>query len=158
MPTHKQTTIKPAENQTLAGSKSDQAAMKSLFASSPIHSGDLTEEKLLQMAQALLLDGVVNDAGHTFGEFNRDYSGAPNLADVETGEGGLPATPYVPNPSSPSEPGMNPTTIPAAPDGYMADVEPKTWGTGAGSKLSPHDSSAQISGQKIGDLKLNRSS
>ena len=61
-----------------------------------------------------MLDGIVNDGGHTFGEFNRDYSDAPVIADVDVAGKNL-ASPYVPNPSSPGPGSMNPADIPAPP-------------------------------------------
>jgi hypothetical protein len=106
--------------------------------------------------QELCLDGVVNDAGHTFGEFNRDYSEAPDYGDVETGGGGLPASAWVPNPVSPGE-GQNPADQGEAPDGF--GLEPSdTWGSGVGSQLSPKNSSDAISGHTLGDYGLGKSS
>ena len=156
MPTHVQITVEPAENTTASGSKSNQQALKSMFASAPYH-GDYTKEALKAIGQALLLDGVVNDGGHTFGTLNRDYTDAPDYADVETGAAGLPASAWVPNPSSPTDGVNNPGSIPAAPDGY-GTTPADNWGNGVGSQLSPAASSAQISGQKIGQLSSNRSS
>jgi hypothetical protein len=156
MPTHTQITLEPAENTTSSGSKSNQQALKSMFASAPYHV-DYTAAALKDLAQELLLDGSVNDGGHTFGTINRDYVDAPDYGDVETGAAGLPASAWVPNPSSPTEGVNNPGSIPAAPDGYGA-TPADNWGNGVGSQLSPAASSAQISSQKIGGLPSNRSS
>jgi hypothetical protein len=156
MPTHVQITVEPAENTTASGSKSNQQALKSMFAGAPYHA-DYTKEALKAIGQALLLDGVVNDGGHTFGSLNRDYTDAPDYADVEVGGAGLPASAWSPNPSSPTDGVNNPGSIPAAPDGY-GETPADNWGSGVGSQLSPAASSTQISGQKIGQLASNRSS
>jgi hypothetical protein len=136
----------------------DSETLKTAFPGSPIHAGDVDDDTTTALGQELLMDGVVNDAGHTYGEFHRDYdqNGAPDLADVETGGGGLPATPYVPNPSSPED-GFDAATIPDAPDGFM-DKTPNTWGSGVGSTLQPSVSSAAISKSTIGEFLSGQSS
>ena len=157
MANHVQITVEPDENQTASGSKANRAALKSLFSTAP-YFNDYTKEKVKAMAQELLLDGEVNDMGHTFGTFNRDYVGAPNYADVETGGEGKPASAWVPNPASPVGGPNNVTSIPEAPDGY-GTTPADNWGTGSSVvDRSPHASSAAISSQRIGDLPANRSS
>ena len=156
MPTHKQITVEPDENQTASGSKANRAALKSMFATAP-YFNDYTKEAAQALAQQLLLDGAVNDQGHTFGVFDRDYVDAPDYADVEIGEGGLPASPWVPNPSSPTDGVNNPGSMPEAPEDY-GQTPNDNWGSGIGSQLSPKASSASISTQKIGDLPATRSS
>lgn len=159
MANHVQITVEPDENQTASGSKANRAALKQLFSTAPYHN-DYTKDRVKKLAQALLLDGEVNDMGHTFGTFNRDYAanGAPNYADVETGGAGLPASAWVPNPASPVGGPNNVTSIPEAPEGY-GTTPADNWGTGSSVvDRSPHASSAAISSQKIGDLPANRSS
>ena len=156
MPSHKQITVEPDENQTASGSKANRAALKSMYASAP-YFNDYTMEALQSLGQSLLLDGEVNDMGHTFGSVSRDYSDAPDYGDVETGGAGLPASAWVPNPASPTDGANNPGSIPAPPDGYGTSPA-DNWGTGVGSQLSPASSSAAISAQQIGDLPKHRSS
>ena len=159
MANHVQITVEPDENQTASGSKANRAALKQLFSTAPYHN-DYTKDRVKKLAQALLLDGEVNDMGHTFGTFNIDYAanGAPNYADVETGGAGLPASAWVPNPASPVGGPNNVTSIPEAPEGY-GTTPADNWGTGSSVvDRSPHASSAAISSQKIGDLPANRSS
>ena len=159
MANHVQITVEPDENQTASGSKANRSALKQLFSTAPYHN-DYTKERVKKMGQALLLDGEVNDMGHTFGTFNRDYAanGAPNYADVETGGAGLPASAWVPNPASPIGGPNNVTSIPEAPEGY-GTTPADNWGTGSSVvDRSPHASAAAISAQKIGDLPANRSS
>ena len=156
MPTHSQITVEPDENQTASGSKANRAALKSMFQSAP-YFNDYDKDAVKALAQELLLDGEVNDMGHTFGTVSRDYNDAPDYADVETGGAGLPASAWVPNPASPVDGVNNPGSIPEAPDGY-GTTPADNWGTGVGSQLTPKASSAAISSQKIGDLPSNRSS
>ncbi len=156
MPTHSQITVEPDENQTASGSKANRAALKSMFQSAP-YFNDYDKDAVKALAQELLLDGEVNDMGHTFGAVSRDYNDAPDYADVETGGAGLPASAWVPNPASPVDGVNNPGSIPEAPDGY-GTTPADNWGTGVGSQLTPKASSAAISSQKIGDLPSNRSS
>jgi hypothetical protein len=156
MANHRQITVEPDENQTASGSKANRAALKSMFAGAPYHS-DYTKEAVKDLCQALLLDGEVNDMGHTFGSVSRDYTDAPDYGDVEIGGAGLPASAWVPNPASPTDGVNNPGSIPAPPDGY-GQTPADNWGNGVGSQLSPKSSAAAISAQKIGDLPSNRSS
>jgi len=158
MPSHVQITVEPDENQTASGSKANRAALKSLFSTAP-YFNEYTKEEVKALGQALLLDGEVNDMGHTFGTFNKDYgvNGAPDYGNVETGGGGLPASAWVPNPASPVGGPNNVTSIPEAPEGY-GTTPADNWGNGIGSQLSPAASSNAISTQKIGDLPSNRSS
>ena len=161
MANHVQITVEPDENQTFSGSKANRAALKSLFSTAP-YFNDYTKEKVKALAQELLLDGEVNDMGHTFGTFNRDYDKGehqpPNYADVKTGGGGLPASAWVPNPASPVGGPNNVTSIPEAPEGY-GTTPADNWGGGSSVvDRSPHASAAAISAQKIGDLPFAKSS
>jgi hypothetical protein len=132
---------------------SDSANLQKAFPASPISSGELTDEKVIQDGQRLLIEGVVNDGGHTFGTFDRDYPESPDLAQVEIGGAGKPGSPYAPNIASPGE-GMNPASIPES--GVAATENAK--GTGSpfpGDGLeSPKPAAARISKQTIGVGKL----
>ena len=92
--------------------------LKSMFGTSPINTGEVTPETLKALYQSEVLDGITNDGGHTFGEFAKEYTGAPDYDDVPTGDGGAPASAFVPNPSSPGEGSVNPSAQPKAPDGF----------------------------------------
>ena len=100
MPSHKQVTVNAVVTNKDKG-RHDSKTMSTIFAASPIHTSEMTAESIRQQFQELCLDGDVNDAGHTFGILNRDYSNAPDYGDVETGGGGLPASAWLPNPNSP---------------------------------------------------------
>lgn len=156
MPTHKQVKATAVTTDRGMGSSSSTTT-SAAFPASPIHAGELTDEVLMELGQTLLLDGVVNDSGHTFGEFDRDYENndAPDISTVETGGGGLPGHPKVPNIASPAD-GFDETTIPEPPEG-LGSQEPSTWGSGVGSNLEPSVSSANISAHTLGDYGLGKS-
>ena len=154
MPSHRQLMTEVPVTDRGFGS-SDTNTLRSAFPASPIHAGDaMGDDDIKARAQSgdhSLLDGVVNDSGHTYGEFDRDYSnnGAPDFSEVKTGGGGLPATPYVPNPASPED-GFDYTTIPDPPDGFM-EKDVNTWGSGVGGTVSPSETSAKLAGHTIGE-------
>lgn len=150
MPTHKQNTVEvPAT--TFGRGSSETKDLQDIFPGSPIHSGELNDEVVQEQGNELLIEGSVNDGGHTFGTFDRDYPEAPNLEDVKTGGGGLPGTPYAPNIGAPPE-GMNPADIPAK----GAEVTERIQGGGdpfPGDGLaSPSKTAKNIAAQKIGSL------
>ena len=143
MPSHKQGTVNPLVTTRGLG-KHGTDHMTSMYGTSPIHAGEIDADSIKAQFQEIVLDGVVNDAGHTFGEVNRDYVDAPDYGDVETGGGGLPASAWCPNPVSPGE-GFDYTKQAEAPGGY-GETPSDTWGVGVGSQLSPKNSSEAISG------------
>ena len=154
MPTHKQTTVEPPVTSRNMGS-SDTATLKSAFPASPIHQGEITADSIRKQFQEEVIDGVVNDGGHTFGEFSLDYSDSPDLNEVETGGGGLPASPYVPNPTSPGPGSANAADQAEAPEGF-GQTPPAQWGSGVGSQLQPKTSSEQQSRGTLGDYVLGK--
>ena len=116
----------------------------------------MTDESVAAHFQAVVLDGVVNDGGHTFGTFNRDYDGAPDMAEVKTGGGGLPASPYVPNPVSPGPGSLDATKQGEAPSGF-GETPNSQWGSGDG-LASPKTTSEAISRTKLGDYIMGKAS
>jgi len=155
MPDHTQNTVVAAVTDRTLG-KTSTNDLKAIYAQSPMYIGEMTPETIKKQFQDEVLDGVINDGGHTFGTFDTNFVDAPNLSEVETGAGGLPATPYVPNPSSPGPGSMNPTDQPEAPDGY-GENPASQWGSGVGHALGPKASSEKISSQKLGDYVMGKS-
>ena len=131
--------------------KSDLAVLQAAFPGSPVYSGDLTDEVATEQYMNIVTNAEVNDGGHTFGTVDLNYTGAPNLAEVEVGGGGLPGSPYAPNIASPPN-GQNPADIPAS------GVDATNLARGSGGAFSgnglanPKDTSLVISGQRIGSL------
>jgi hypothetical protein len=154
MPTHKQQTVEPLTTVRDKGS-SDSASLKSAFPASPIHQGEMTAESIRQQFQEEVIDGTVNDGGHTFGTFNRDYSDAPDLSEVKTGGGGLPASPYVPNPTSPGPGSVNAADQAEAPEGF-GESPSNVPGSGVGSQLQPKTSSESQSRGRLGDFIMGK--
>jgi hypothetical protein len=159
MATHKQGTIDAVTSNRALGT-AGSTTLSQVFPASPITEKEdqfASVAALKEFFEKKVLDGNVNDGGHTFGNFNRDYSDAPNIEEVETGPGGLPASPWVPNPASPGPGSMNPSDQPAPPEGFGESPNDQ-WGVGVGSQLNPQNSSEIISGQKLGDIPLGKSS
>ena len=154
MPTHKQTTVEPTTSARNLGAR-DDASLKSAFPASPIHTGEMTAESIAKQFQDEVINGTTNDGGHTFGEQTMDYSESPDLNEVKTGAGGLPASPYVPNPTSPGPGSLNAADQGEAPDGF-GQTPPAQWGSGVGSQLQPKTSSEQQSKGTLGDYVLGK--
>ena len=144
MPEQPHKIVKPdPETGKPLGSRNDNN-LKSAFPNSPIYLEELTDEERKEKYKELALNGVVIN-GNGINSFNRDYSGAPNLEDVETGGGGKPASPYFPNLTSPGPGSVNAADQPAY-NGDIPDTETKqaAFGTGLGGTISPQQTSAQI--------------
>jgi hypothetical protein len=156
MPNHTQNTVvSPVTDRSLGRTGTNE--LKGIYPGSPMYTGEITPETIKAQFQDEVLDAVINDKGHTFGTFDTNFGDAPNLDEVETGGGGLPATPFVPNPTSPGEGSMNATDQAEAPEGYGQSPSAQ-WGSGVGHELSPKNSSEKIAGQKLGDYVMGKSS
>lgn len=145
MPTHRQLIVE-VPTSTQGNGSSDTSIHQACFPASPIFKNELTDQTVKEIFVREVQEGQYNDGGHTFGEINRDYADAPNMGEVETGGGGLPATAYSPNIASPEQ-GHDPTSIPEA--GVEATIEAQGQGSPfPGDQLaSPHETSAVISQQ-----------
>ncbi len=144
---------------------SDKSLMLNMYAQSPILTGDWNDEKITSYFQNNVLDAEINDGGHAFGLFDTSYvgdkpvkpeGGSPDLAQVKIGGGGLPASPYVPNPTSPGEGSMNAMDQAKAPDEY-GKTPSGQFGSGAGHAESPKSTAEGIGSQTLGGLILGQS-
>ena len=105
--------------------------------------------------------GTVDDGGQDYSSFNLNFEGSsaadlvPNLADVETGGGGAPASPYMPNPSSP---GPGSTSYVDQPE-YTGALPAAggEYGVGLGYQTSPSTTSPNIAAQTLGAYTSGRS-
>ncbi len=149
MPTHSQKMVDTVPTKYKKGSPSTKT-LQGVFPESPIYLGNITDQNLTDRYQDIVMDAEINDGGHTFGTFNTGYVDAPDLNEVETGAGGLPATPYVPNPTSPGEGSVNASDQGPAPEDYGKSPNVQ-YGSGVGHRLQPKTSSTKIAGQKLGD-------
>jgi len=148
----------------------DDLRLRASFPASPLYKDEYTEETVSDIGIASLngnngpgdsidnigvKNGVINDAGHTFGTFSLNFVGAPDLADVVTGGQGLPASPYLPNPTSPG-PG---SVFPSDQDAFEGTLPEGgvEFGSGLGGTVSPSETSPNIAAQSIGEYLSNRS-
>lgn len=134
---------------------SGTAELREIFYASPLYDGSYTDARMREVYTSITFpdDGNISDGGAYFGVVNRYYRGAPDLSTVRTGGGGLPATPYCPNPASPDS-SLSPASIPAL------STPPSRGGGGAfqgDGTLSPHTTSERIARQRLGRLMLGRS-
>jgi len=94
-----------------------------------------------------VVKGKISDEAYGLGQFHLDYNDeATNLPDmngVKTGAAGLPATPFVPNPVSPGEGSVNPSTMAAAPEGFVNKQTPSAPFSGASVSLPSDGTKAE---------------
>ena len=168
MPTHKQATVVPMGPAGEGGlGKRNDVNIKASFSKSPLFS-EYDEASVLSIGVSSLngaggkgdkltgtANGVVNDGGHTFGTFDLNYADSPVMNDVKTGGGGLPSTPYTPNPTSPG-PG---SVFANDQDAYTGEIpDPGVeFGSGLGGLAVPSDTTKGISSQTIGSYISGRS-
>lgn len=111
--------------------KSNKTALKSIFESPLLgkEKVNIQGENPVDLSSAAayrqwffdnVLKGTVDGNHFGLGQFSREFSGAPDLATVTTGGGGLPATPYIPNPTSPGEGSVSPSTQKPAPVEFVS--------------------------------------
>ena len=155
MPTHKQGVVEiRGEISTKSLGKRDDNFLRAAFPGNPLL--ELSDDDVRADFEAKVLNGIVNDAGHTFGTFNRDYPDAPDLNEVETGGGGLPASPYVPNPVSPGEGSVDPRDQGEPPEGF-GETPSSTPFEGVGALENPKGTSERNARHTLGDYKLGQS-
>ena len=155
MPTHKYIKVEPNTTEYGLG-RSGTNTLKKVYSSSPVYKKDLTDEKVAEMFDSFVMGDTTDDGGYMFGVVNINYSGAPD-GTIPSGIVGGPASPYVPNPTSPGEGnGADPTKKPEAPDGFGTTPNAGTYGDG-GATTIPSDTSKKISKNKIGQYVLGKS-
>ena len=161
MAEQKQTIVQPAVPSNKPKGTRNQSNLQSMFPNSPIFSGDVTDEERKKSYQGLALDGDVNDSvevagvpvpggqGHGVNSYSRDFSDAPDISQVETGGGGLPASPYMPNLTSPGPGSVSAADQPEY-TGDIPDGENRSnFGSGLGGTALPSETSKSISDQTI---------
>jgi len=146
-----QTIVEPAAPVDRPYGSRNQLNLSAMFGDSPLpgYLSEITDDERKEVYQKETLDGTISD-GMGFPNFNTSYTanGAPLLADVETGGGGLPATPYVPNPDSPG-PGSQSAADQAEFKGTIPESGPE-YGSGLGGLVSPVTTSTEIEKQTLG--------
>lgn len=163
MPTHTQGVVTPTDGVSERSmGKRDDASLKAAYPASPLYTEQYTDDNRRADFEERCLQGTVNDGGHTFSTFNLDYKleegdtqGPPNMDDVKTGGGGLPASPYVPNVTSPGPGSVNPSDMPAPPEGFGQRPSDTPF-IGVGALESPAGTSAKQSRHTLGDYRLGK--
>ena len=155
MASQPQTIVQPSiPTERAFGTRSD-TNLRSAYPASPIYSGDLTDNERKKTYQDLALDGEVFN-GHGLNSFDRDFNGTsqnpvPNLEDVQTGGGGLPASPFIPNLTSPGPGSLSAADQPVY-NGTLPDPATNVeFGSGLGGLISPETTSKRISEQTLGN-------
>ena len=143
-----QTIVQPAAPPSKPKGARNQSNLQTAFPSSPLYNGDMSDEERKKLFQELVLDGTVN-SGHGLNSFNRDYQDAPDITQVETGGGGKPASPYVPNLTSPGPGSVSAADQPVY-NGTLPSLENNIeFGSGLGGTTSPSETSPSISEQSV---------
>lgn len=159
MPTVHQTMVEPSGPPTNFGlGTSDRASLQTAYANSPIYSlRDQDLRDFYSRPPELQGDGMMRDGGYAFNAAPRFYQDSPNLEEVQTGGGGLPASPYAPNIAPPTNGIDNPSSIPES--GVEATARIRGgggWGTGNGLE-SPSTTRRRIVPVRMGQLRLGSS-
>lgn len=146
----------PADRMTGGSGRSDIIVLQKSYPGSPVYSGEITDNTVTDTYMDIVTNAEVNDGGHTFGTVDLNYTGAPNLEDVEVGGAGKPGSPYAPNIASPPT-GQNPADIPES--GVEATERARgSGGAFVGDGLaSPNNTSNVISRQTVGSLRKGTS-
>ena len=145
---------------------SKSANLRAAFPGSPIYNQEISDLERLETYQKILDASNIdsdpkNAAGGYYGMPNYDMNfiknGLPVIADVETGGGGLPATPFSPNVTSP---GAGSSRAADQPEFLGETKNPDTisnFGSGLGGTVEPEVTTKNISNIKIGQYVSGRS-
>lgn len=162
MSTIKQNLVEPTQIKTPGSGVANIGNLKKAFPNTPQYNDykDIAVKKLYED----LLNNASSDAGdidayYGLSGFSLNYNenNPPKLEDVETGGGGLPATPFSPNITSP---GPGSTNASAQPEytGEVKNVESiSNFGSGLGGLVSPSETSINMSDTKLGSYLSGRS-
>ena len=109
--------------------KSNTGALKSIFASPLSKNSDegadvSSPENYKKWFLNNVLKGQTNGFNYGLGRVNMEFTDAPDLNDVETGGEGKPATPFVPNPTSPGEGIVSAANVQPAPKEFTDKLSP----------------------------------
>ena len=154
MAEQKQTIVEAIAPTEKAYGTRSELNMRAAYPNSPIYSNDLSDKERRDLFNAESLNGTVV-GGHGLNSYSLDYKGTtqnpvPNLENVETGGGGLPASPYIPNLTSPGPGSINASDQPEF-NGTLPDPETNVeFGSGLGGLVSPVETSERIAEQSLG--------
>ena len=153
-----QTIVQPAIPDDKPYGSRNSGNLRSMFHASPIYDGNITDAERKIFYNENVHEGLVAN-GLGVNSFDPDYSnnGAPLIEEgvIETGGGGLPATPWVPNLNSPGPGSTSPFTVLPF-EGTIKDGAPE-YGSGLGGLVSPKITSEEIEKQTLGSYISGRS-
>tara|TARA_R110000803_G_scaffold54275_1_gene110956 strand:+ start:412 stop:909 length:498 start_codon:yes stop_codon:yes gene_type:complete len=139
--------VKPIVESGASKGSRKQVNLISCFAASPIYTGDMNDDERKKLYAQLALEGVVVN-GNGVNSFDRDFSDAPNLEDVDLSTHNLPS-PFMPNPTSPGPGSLNAADKPAY-TGTVPDMDFNVeFGSGKGGTVSPSETAKEISKQSV---------
>jgi hypothetical protein len=166
MSTLKQTLVEYSTIIAKPKGSSNTANLQSMFPGSPINKGEITDTERLEFYQNLLdLSNIDSNSLHAAGGYygipnhsmNYLENGMPIISDVEVGGGGLPASPYSPNPSSPGPGSTNAADQPEFTGDLKNPASVSNFGTGLGGLVEPSTTAKNIATQTIGNYVSGRS-
>jgi hypothetical protein len=169
MPSSTQGTVAPWGGAREGGSgKRSDTNLKAAFPASPIHTEIITPEMVTAVGISACnggggagdaitgnSSGEVNDSGYYFNVFNLNFPDAPDISSVEGGGGGKPASPYVPNLSSPGPGSLNYADQPEY-TGNLPEAGGE-FGVGLGATANPSQTTPGVNTQTLGGLISGRS-
>jgi len=126
------------------------ANAKKIFPASPVHNQEISNEERKQYFEDNVLNGTIV-GGNGLNNFDLDFNEAPDLAEVKTGGGGLPSTPYTPNLASPGPGSINAADMPVYEGTFPGNTAQTSaeFGVGLGGVVSPSKTSKEISRQTV---------
>ena len=155
MSTLKQNLLEYSNVTQKAKGTSNTSNLQKAFPEAPQYN-DYKDQDALELYEELLNSDGVTYNGVTNYSMNYE-NGAPNLENVETGGGGLPATPFSPNVTSPG-PGDHSASSQPEFTGETKNIDAvNNFGTGVGGLVSPAVTAKNISKTKLGQYISGRS-
>ena len=159
MPTYTHPTISIVAPTDRGPGRSDTATLKTLFPGAPgatDYVGTEGSATYKQTALNLLLSGEINDNLQT-GAVDRDFGASasdearkpPTYGAVETGGGGLPASAWVPNPTSPGAGSVDPNDQAEPTEGYGTSATNSIANIGASSDVTQPSRDPATSSQRM---------
>jgi len=124
-----------------------QDNLTSCFAASPIYTGEIKDDERKKLYDTLALAGLVINGNGT-NSFDRDFTDAPNLKDVDLNTHNLPS-PFMPNPTSPGPGSLNAADKPVYKGSIPDNDATIEFGSGKGGTVSPSETAKEISKQSV---------
>ena len=162
MSTIKQTLAEATQKQTPGKGVANLSNLRKAFPNTPQYN-EYKDDAIKKLYEELLNNENDDSGGfnayYGMSGFSLNYSenNPPDLANVETGGGGLPATPFSPNISAPGPGSTNASSQPEF-TGETKNIEAiDNYGSGLGGLVSPSQTSENLSATTLGTYISGRS-